>query len=166
MPHLFGWDTINPKVGGKERSEADQSHSGGVSGAAASVPVSSLLPGDLRAVTTTGMVNLSAVFTKLLCCPVRDLRHFRVTRKYRDGRVIWWKGGCWVGVEVGDWRRVGWGESFIWRWTPIVYLFFAFLNRSIWDFALVSDAFSFSFLVDLQWNNGGQRESNHWKRRA
>lgn len=30
----------------------------------------------------------------------------------------------------------------------------------------VSDAFSFPFLVDSQWNNGGQRESNLWKRRS
>lgn len=30
MPHLFGWGTINPKVGGKDRTETDKSHLGGV----------------------------------------------------------------------------------------------------------------------------------------
>lgn len=55
MPHLFGWDTINPKVGGKDRTETDQSHLGGVGAAVqhlgTSGPVTSLLK-DLRARTT------------------------------------------------------------------------------------------------------------------
>lgn len=124
MPHLFGWDTINPKVGGKERTEADQSHSGGVGGAAASVPVSSLLPWDLRALTTTG---------RRCTCPqflhssraVRDLRHFRVTRKYRDGGVTWLQGRLEGGGEGG---RLGKGgkKSIFWRWTRIVYPFLPF----------------------------------------
>lgn len=51
----------------------------------------------------------------------------------------------------------------------VPFFFFFCLSKQVnLGFCLieVSDAFSFPFLVDSQWNNGGQRESNLWKRRS
>lgn len=73
-----------------------------------------------------------------------------------------------MGVEVGDWGRGGEKKNQYFGGGRGSCIFFCLSKRVNLGFCLiqVSDAFSFSFLVDLQWNNGGQRKSNHWKRRA
>lgn len=154
MPHLFGWGTINPKVGGKDRTETAQSHLGGV-GAGLSLGRLHLGSGHFavggHACRDAG-TRMPAVYTALplprsrfasvLCDPQMETAELCVC-------VL-----CWERKKIyAPLKKERKKKSIFWRWTGTLCSIFCISEQVNLGFGIlsvilieVSDAFCFLFL--------------------